>query len=733
MAEHGNDTSNDATTNPLDIFLASELGARAVAKIQNKKYDTESWSILIKEAAQKSIQDVRPFYEELVKLFPTCGRFWRAYVEHELKLKRYDRVEKLFTRCLIKVLNIDLWKCYLNYIKEAKAGQPQFNERMGQAYDFALDKIGVDAFSYTVWNDYVQFLRDSEVNGSYMENQKITAVRRAYQRGVVNPMIHIEALWKDYIAYEQSINPLIAERMIQDRSRDYMNARRVAKEWEVTIRGLNRSMPSVPPTGLPDELRQVEIWRKYIQWEKSNPLRTEDNLVILKRVVYAYEQCLLCLGHQPDVWYEYATFLEEQSRLMSDKGDVNKCKQLQDDVAAVYDRAIKGLLRECLLLHFAFADFEEALNERQKATKIYDNLITQGHEQGSQIDLTLVYIQYMKFTRRTEGIIAARGIFKKARDDPKCKHQIYTAAALMEYSCNKQHLPPCKIFEIGLKKFSSCSDYILSYIHFVSQLNEENNTRVLFERVLTTGSLQPKDTIEIWNSFLEFESNIGDLSSIIKVEKRRAQALEKVLSCCTDTSWVVDRYKFQDLVPCSLPELRSIGYEPRQSITSPSSMQGLISALSLNNASSMGQMQQMTHRQQNGNQKGGVRSNSDLLTNYSQAYDILLNSDSNPASNLLSNQSSICQPNLNQMLPFKPCITSTSGSHTVQGGVFPPPPSVKSLLSRLPPPGTFWGPFVDIDELMNLYRQIDFDQLYASFQESRRDIKRVKKMPRNGD
>jgi len=33
---------------------------------------------------------------------------------------------------------------------------------------------------------------------------------------------------------------------------------------------------------------------------------------------------------------------------------------------------------------------------------------------------------------------------------------------------------------------------------------------------------------DIWNRFLEFESNIGDLSSILKVEKRRSAVFGKV-------------------------------------------------------------------------------------------------------------------------------------------------------------------------------------------------------------
>lgn len=85
-----------------------------------------------------------------------------------------------------------------------------------------------------------------------------------YQRGVVNPMINMEQLWKDYMAFEQNINPIIAEKMAIERSRDYMNARRVAKELEAVTRGLNRSAPSVPPTGHPEEVKQVDFFNLWI-------------------------------------------------------------------------------------------------------------------------------------------------------------------------------------------------------------------------------------------------------------------------------------------------------------------------------------------------------------------------------------------------------------------------------------------------------------------------------------
>ena len=52
---------------------------------------------------------------------------------------------------------------------------------------------------------------------------------------------------------------MIAEKMIQDKSRDYMNARRVAKEYEAITRGLDRSFLSLPPCGSLEEIKQVGI------------------------------------------------------------------------------------------------------------------------------------------------------------------------------------------------------------------------------------------------------------------------------------------------------------------------------------------------------------------------------------------------------------------------------------------------------------------------------------------
>jgi len=638
----------------------------AHSKLGEDPYDIDSWLILIKNAQCRSIDEARETYEHLVVIFPTSGRYWKTYIEQEIRARNYERVERLFQRCLIKVLNIDLWKTYLLYVKETKSTLPTYKEKMAQAYDFALDKMGLDIQSHTLWNDYIKFLKGVEAFGSYAENQKITAIRKVYQRAIENPMVNIETLWKDYINFEQGINPIFAEKATQERSRDYMNARRVAKEYEAVTRGLNKQAASVPPTGSTEENKQVELWNNYITWEKNNPLKVEDPALIAKRVMFAYEQCLLCLGHHPHIWYESAVFLQDSAKTLQEKGDVDSSRMFTDQASALYERAVTGVLNKCMLLYFAYADFEEQNMKFEKVHTIY-----QKYLDIPDVDPTLAFVQYMKFCRRAEGIKQARAVFKKAREDTRSNFHVYVAAALMEYYCSKDKSVAFKIFELGLKKFGSSAEFSLSYLDYLSHLNEDNNTRVLFERVLTSGGLEPKDSMEIWNKFLEFESNIGDLASIVKVEKRRATVLEESGLVAGDSKYntwqVIDRYRFLSLLPCTPDELRAIGY------------------------------QDLSRHHDNPELRpapGGV------VPKASNGVLPILDPDSYP------------RPDFSQMVPFKPKVVWKPGEHIVPGGSFPLPPAAQDLCQILPPPSSFNGPFVVIDKLCDIFDKIRLPDTY---------------------
>lgn len=65
---------------------------------------------------------------------------------------------------------------------------------------------------------------------------------------------------------------------------------------------------------------------------------------------------------------------------------------------------------------------------------------------------------------------------------------------------------------------------------------------------------------------MAFESNIGDLASILKVERRRFSAFKDEYEG-KETALLVDRYKFMDLYPCSTSELKALGYKVQTTLT----------------------------------------------------------------------------------------------------------------------------------------------------------------------
>ena len=324
-------------------------------KLEKNPCDVESWSILIREAQSTSITRARTIYDRLVAQFPTCGRYWRLFIEQEMKSRNYEQVEKLFQKCLMNILHIDLWKCYIAYVRETKSPLPTFREKMRQTYDFALEHVGIDYHATAIWQEYIQFLKSEDAQGTFAENQKIQAVRKAYQQAVIIPMMNIEQIWRDYNTFEQGVNKNTAKKLVENMSRQYMNAKRASHEYEAIMRGLNRGNISLPLVGSSQELQQLQLWKNFIAWEKRNPLRTENKGLLVRRVMYAYEQSLLCFAYCPDLWYEAAAYLQRAS----ESGDSQFSQKWLEDSAAMFERAISGPLKHNLLLHFAYADFEE--------------------------------------------------------------------------------------------------------------------------------------------------------------------------------------------------------------------------------------------------------------------------------------------------------------------------------------------------------------------------------------
>ncbi|KAJ1954101.1 mRNA 3'-end-processing protein rna14, partial [Dispira parvispora] len=110
-----------------------------------------------------------------------------------------------------------------------------------------------------------------------------------------------------------------------------MTARTAYREMRTMFDEINAlyspgSLPA-PPTWSDDEIAYLDKWKKYIRWEKGNPLQL-DGSALEQRVAHAYRRAIVALWLYPEVWVEGGLYLL-QSAAHKDEG-VQNLKQATD-------------------------------------------------------------------------------------------------------------------------------------------------------------------------------------------------------------------------------------------------------------------------------------------------------------------------------------------------------------------------------------------------------------------
>ena len=76
---------------------------------------------------------------------------------------------------------------------------------------------------------------------------------------------------------------------------------------------------------------------------------------------------ILCLAYHPDFWYEASSYLYKKSKQIGESNkeinlDENQSKlvEITENAAGnLYQRSLKTFMKDNMLIHFAYADFEE--------------------------------------------------------------------------------------------------------------------------------------------------------------------------------------------------------------------------------------------------------------------------------------------------------------------------------------------------------------------------------------
>ncbi|ORY94721.1 hypothetical protein BCR43DRAFT_494490 [Syncephalastrum racemosum] len=572
---------SEASSSTEPVNKASLKKERLEARIAESKYDVAAWDSLINEIQQSGdLAATRQVFERALEVFPTSPKYWLSYLELELKYSNFNEVEALFTRCLKPVLSVDLWKYYLGYIRRINQGEngsvalPESRSIIERAYEYVLNNVGIDKEAGSIWADYIHFLKSAETTNTWEEQRKMDSMRRAYQQAVAIPLNNVEHLWREYDQWEIKLNRLTAKKFLGENSAAYMTARTALREMRVFLDNIPRATVSTPPQWTEREVEQLVAWKNYIAWEKNNPLQLEDTKQLDNRISYAYHQAFLSLRFYPELWYDYASYYLEKEQqekalailkeglevipdsllltlqyteLCESRRQLDEARQAFDSLLdtlekkmnkhkeaakAEVERIQKEAEEERANLNLSDdidGELREQLRVRERQVKkAQDEVEAHTNEQIDEVARAsaLVWVNYMAFARRTEGIVAARGIFSRARRAANHTHHIFTASALMEYHNSKDAVVAGRIFSVGLKMFPNDPNYVSQYLDFLIERNDDNNTRALFERTLAT---MPSDMAEgIWQKFLEYETKYGDLNSIQNVSKRRNEAYPNI-------------------------------------------------------------------------------------------------------------------------------------------------------------------------------------------------------------
>ncbi|KAG7156606.1 Cleavage stimulation factor subunit 3-like [Homarus americanus] len=92
--------------------FGTEKLRRAWATTESNPYDMEAWSLIIRDAQNRSIDTARPIFERLVTTFPTTGKFWKMFIEQEMRSYNFEKVEKvchlLQMPCFLTIKNLPI-------------------------------------------------------------------------------------------------------------------------------------------------------------------------------------------------------------------------------------------------------------------------------------------------------------------------------------------------------------------------------------------------------------------------------------------------------------------------------------------------------------------------------------------------------------------------------------------------------------------------------------------------
>ena len=492
-----------AKSGPAGAQKASKM-LRMLERVDAEPFDSEAWVVLAQEAQQHAPQPelYRPVFARFLHFFPSAVQVWRQFIELELRGGQLLAAESLFGDCLIRCPEVELWRLYLRYVQHHKQAQ---RAEVVQAYELLLESVGDDVDAGALWSEFIASLC-AHAEDQSAQSEAVRKVRHVYHLAVAKPVDKVESIWKEYEAWENSVNPGAAKQATEEVRDKHKVAARASKERRALRNAVQLNALARPLRGTPAECAQLAAWRKLWQYEASNAQRLPVPL-LQARLMFTFNQALLPLYHVPQAWHEAASVMQALKH--------------NDSARDYWTRSIE-VMPSCDVLYMALARFEEGQQKPAEARQALEALVAAR-------PTPLNFVHLMRFAFRAEGVKEARKVFSRARKAEGCTWHVYAASADMEFVLGggeEGAQVAQNIYKLGANKFPTEVPFLLQYLRFLLAQRDLTNVRAVLERALQ--AVQGRQALELWNLYLEVENLYGELAAAASVENRRAAAFPEL-------------------------------------------------------------------------------------------------------------------------------------------------------------------------------------------------------------
>jgi len=536
------------------------------AAIEADPYDLASWDARLREAIVEG--KAEPVFEKAVKQLPSAARIWAAYAEW---CETQDSAMALgvYTRCLQQIPSLDLWLSFLNFSK-----RHQTLEEVLRSYGRAIDLLGSDWRSSTIWSDYLALLKhsynvkmkkenpDAEVQGKLLaedvnpieqarrtlkpslkqkqeESGRASAdisdseflrvsevmkldedfLRTAFQRCAGASHSTMDKLWVGYEQFEKSQgNPAAAAKLLGEHMPRYVKGKSAYKELTARSSGIDFYAISTPlrQKTADQQTKQMEKWRAILNYERTNPLQLGRE-EFTTRVALVYQQAALSCAFFPDLWHDFTAWLDLGGK--------------QDEATEVLRKAVERYLPKDLTLRLLLAHRYELGEAPLPAAKL--EAADDGYKklmEDMPRPCPLAIINFLAYVRRQRGPNDFRETFLEATESsPHCTWEVYAFAALTEYHVYGSKEAAAGVFRLGMERYGDLEPSLVAcYVNFLIGCNDLRSARAelskgvldrlqagVRDRLANREDQRLKEALAfLWQKWARLERYFGDADAV---------------------------------------------------------------------------------------------------------------------------------------------------------------------------------------------------------------------------